>query len=98
MTTGEYQQFASTGWTEGMKRQPLSVLAMGLAGETGEVLEIFKKSIRDNKPIDLEHLYEELGDVFWYLANLCTLFSISVESVMEKNIKKLERRYAQNET
>ena len=31
----------------------------------------------------------------WYMANLCTVFDISMEEVAQKNIAKLKKRYPQ---
>ena len=39
---------------------------LGLSGETGELLDMVKKWIFHEKPLDEEHLEKELGDVLWY--------------------------------
>lgn len=70
--------------------------SLGLAGETGEVMEKIKKLIRDkNGKIDDEFKKEvgkEMGDVLWYLAQLATEFSLSFEKIAEENIEKLFSR------
>jgi NTP pyrophosphatase (non-canonical NTP hydrolase) len=69
---------------------------LGLAGESGEVSEKIKKVIRDKKGIvndeDREAIEKELGDVLWYLSQLATELNIDLESVVWKNIEKLESR------
>jgi NTP pyrophosphatase (non-canonical NTP hydrolase) len=86
----EYQDFCKKGHKPGCG---LSVYALGLGGESGEVLDIIKKALRDEKPVDTKHVKEELGDVYWYLANLCTYFGFSIEEVLDDNMKKLQERY-----
>lgn len=86
----EYQDLCKKGWKKGCCRE---VFCLGLAGETGEVLEVVKKSIRDEKPIDITHLKEELGDVVWYIANICTIFNLDLQEVIDENINKLSIRY-----
>ena len=70
--------------------------ALGLAGETGEVVEKIKKVIRDkNGLIDEETkqaIAKEIGDVLWYLAQLCTELDLSLEEVAKENLKKLLSR------
>lgn len=65
--------------------------ALGLAGETGEVCEKLKKYIRDGK-IDWVSLRMELGDVLWYLNELCIMCETTLEDVARANVEKLESR------
>lgn len=91
MTFEEYQNFAKQNHRPGCDEV---VFALGLGGETGEVLEIIKKAKRDLAVVDTEHLREELGDVLWYVANLCSAYSLSLEDVINYNVHKLSERYA----
>lgn len=69
---------------------------LGLSGEAGEVAEKIKKVIRDKNGIIDEETKElikkELGDVLWYVSQLATELSLSLDDVAEKNIKKLASR------
>ena len=69
---------------------------LGLVGEAGEVAEKVKKVIRDKKGIFDEEskngIKKELGDVLWYLSNLCTEFNLSLEDVALQNLDKLRER------
>ena len=71
---------------------------LGLVGEAGEVAEKVKKVLRDKKGyFDLESkeaIKKELGDVLWYLSNLCTEFNFSLNDVAIENLKKLKERSA----
>lgn len=72
--------------------------ALGLAGESGEAVELIKKHCFHGKPLDLEELTKELGDVLWYVAALCNTLGLSLSGVMTANIKKLEQRYPEGFT
>lgn len=67
--------------------------AIGLAGETGEVMEHIKKGICHQHGITPDVISKELGDVLWYAAGLCTLIGLNLEEVMQQNIDKLMKRY-----
>ena len=90
-----YQKWVRKMWTNKNRKLELRdfyIMSVGLGGETGEVLEILKKSVRDNK-IDKVHLVEELGDVLYYLAMICNYQKISLANVIESNVKKINIRY-----
>ena len=71
---------------------------LGLVGEAGEVAEKVKKVIRDKKGIFDEEskngIKKELGDVLWYLSNLCNEFEFNLEDVALQNLEKLKLRSA----
>lgn len=67
--------------------------AAGIAGEAGEILEIFKKYAFTNKPINRAELISELGDIEFYLQALRTVTNITRDEVLKANIKKLEGRH-----
>jgi NTP pyrophosphatase (non-canonical NTP hydrolase) len=71
----------------------LAVQTLGLAGEAGEVTEHVKKYLLYGRPLDREALDKELGDVLWYISELCTILGLSLEQVAENNIEKLRTRY-----
>ena len=78
--------------TLGPDRNPL-MLALGVGGEAGEVMEIIKKGNRPGREVDVVHLKEELGDVLWYLAVLADYYDLDLEEIALDNIDKLEKRY-----
>jgi NTP pyrophosphatase (non-canonical NTP hydrolase) len=71
----------------------LTEMIFGLVGETGEVVDEIKKVLFHGHNMKRDKMVEELGDVFWYLANLMTVLGINMDEVMRGNIKKLEKRY-----
>ncbi len=66
-------------------------LMIGLMNEAGEVGGAFKKEIRDNVD-NKELIIEEMGDVLWYLTNLCSLYGLSLSELMHMNVNKLISR------
>jgi NTP pyrophosphatase (non-canonical NTP hydrolase) len=67
--------------------------AIGLATETGELVDAYKKYMFYGKQIDNVNIVEELGDLMWYLAIACDSVGVTIEEVMALNIKKLRGRY-----
>lgn len=71
---------------------------LGLVGEAGEVAEKVKKVIRDKNGIFDEEskkgIKKELGDVLWYISNLCNEFDFELEEVALQNLEKLKLRAA----
>lgn len=72
----------------------LTYLALGLASEAGEVAGIVKKIIRDQTDPEeaADKLQAELGDVLWYVSQLCTKLGASLESIAMANVVKLQDR------
>ena len=81
---------------EGANIERLTTSGVGLAAESGEFLEIVKKMVFQGKPwsdANREHLLIELGDVMWYVSQACIALDVDFEEVLERNVKKLEKRY-----
>lgn len=43
--------------------------------------------------MDSEHLKKEIGDVIWFIAELCTANGFKLDDIMMMNIDKLMDRY-----
>ena len=73
---------------------------LGLCGEAGEVADKVKKVIRDDDGVFSESMREslklELGDVLWYVAQLCTELDLDLAEVAAANLAKLASRAARN--
>lgn len=74
----------------------LAYVALGLAGEAGEVANKVKKVYRDSNGkltgADIPKILEEGSDVLWYLAMLCDELGISMQVMIDVNIAKLAAR------
>ena len=66
---------------------------LGLAGESGEVVEKIKKLLRDKRGMleesDKADILRELGDVLWYVNAVAHLLGSSLEDVARLNNEKL---------
>lgn len=71
----------------------LAEVSLGLAGETGEVVEHIKKYYRGPNKINKEALTLELGDLLFYLVGVAHYFDITLEDVAYNNVKKLTKRH-----
>jgi NTP pyrophosphatase (non-canonical NTP hydrolase) len=100
VTLDEYQQKASaTDAREISKNPDLSVLLLGLAGETGSLLTLYKKQLRDGDAFQVaeQRLSEEMGDILWYLAAIARRCGLSLESIALNNLDKTKSRWLSGE-
>lgn len=71
----------------------LAHMALGITGEAGEVADVIKKHYAYGKPLDAQHLIEEVGDIMFYMNGLLDELGIEWGEVLARNIAKLEARY-----
>lgn len=101
-TWGSYKEMVNT-----LRKSPYDILATlsmqrvdmwhaatGVATEAGELLDVIKKTAIYNKPIDVGHVIEELGDLEFYMEQLRQNLNITREEVLMHNMNKLGIRYA----
>lgn len=69
-------------------------MAVGVSGESGELLDAIKKAAIYNKPLDRENVIEELGDIEFYMEGLRQGLDITREETIAANIAKLGVRYS----
>jgi len=67
--------------------------AVGLVTESAEVLDAYKKHRFYGRDLDLQNLKEEIGDIMWYLVQLCDEIGYSLDQAKVDNITKLKKRY-----
>lgn len=106
MTGSEYQKLAMRT-NDGKNKDRLEIMlfdepadiggildgCLGLAGESGELIDLIKKWIFHGKPLDTEHAKKELGDVCWYIAMIAHSFGWDLDEILKMNIDKLKARY-----
>ena len=68
-------------------------MVVGISGEAGELLDAIKKAVIYRKPIDMENVIEELGDLEFYMEGLRQSFGITRSQTLSQNITKLSKRY-----
>ncbi|RME86668.1 MAG: nucleotide pyrophosphohydrolase [Anaerolineae bacterium] len=75
---------------------PVIYPTLGLTNEAGEFAGKIKKIFRDKgghiSAETRQALKAELGDVLWYLAQICTELGLSLDEVAEYNLTKLYSR------
>lgn len=78
----------------------LMYVVLGLCSEAGEVAGNIKKMLRDDSgqltSERLEYLTKELGDVLWYMSQICYELGIPLETVATHNLAKLRKRQRDN--
>ena len=95
-TFGGYQRQSRRTWSRIVVDHAIVYPTLGLTNEAGEVAGKIKKIFRDKGGVigqeDRAALKSELGDVLWYLAQICTDLDLSLQEVAEENLRKLARR------
>lgn len=71
-------------------------MAVGVAGEAGELLDAIKKGAIYGKNLDYPNIIEELGDIEFYMEGLRCGLGITRDEVIEANVRKLSARYPNN--
>ena len=93
-----YQRQSRKTWGLVRTDHPIVYPTLGLANEAGEVAGKIKKLFRDKggriTDADRESLKMELGDVLWYLAQICTELDLDLGEVAHANLEKLFSRKA----
>jgi NTP pyrophosphatase (non-canonical NTP hydrolase) len=69
-------------------------LLIGINIEIAELQELFLwKSEQEIRKIDIEHVEDEVADIFIFLNYICDEFGIELEDVVRKKIQKNEEKY-----
>lgn len=102
-----YHEFVNSMWTthpgeihnasmsDAIRRhnRSLTIASLGLAGETGEVVEHIKKHFRDGV-LDKDAVTKELGDLIFYWFRLHTELGLEPLATLAANMAKLKARRA----
>ena len=74
-------------------KMALAYVALGLAGEAGEIANKVKKLIRDKDTEELrDAIAKEAGDAMWYLFRTLDELGVSAADIALNNIAKLQDR------
>ena len=96
MELREYQQQArQTEKRVHAAGSDIAVPILGLAGEVGELINEYKKYLRDGDAHERfpERVAEELGDILWYVAQTATKFDLDLTQVAHQNLHKTRARW-----
>lgn len=98
MDFNEYQRLATrTATFEGKQKEyQMLYVTLGIAGESGEIAEKIKKTLRNDDGVisaeKREAIKQEIGDVLWYLSQLARILDVPFEECASANIAKLADR------
>lgn len=73
-------------------------MVLGMQTEAAEISDAYKKHMAYGRKLDLVNVKEELGDLMWYIANLCNLHGWDLQDILDTNIKKLQARFPEKFT
>lgn len=94
MELNTYQELTKrTRYSTGIPHMDCLNIAIGIAGEAGEIADLVKKWQFHGHNLDTIKVRDELGDLLWYIAWMASLFRWDLSTIAEENIKKLEKRY-----
>lgn len=69
-------------------------MAVGIAGEAGELLDAVKKAVIYRRKLDMVNVTEELGDLEFYMQGMRSSLGITREETIFQNKAKLAVRYS----
>jgi NTP pyrophosphatase (non-canonical NTP hydrolase) len=91
-----YQRESRKTWSLIHTDHAIVYPTLGLVNEAGELAGKVKKIFRDKQgqigEEERQALKGELGDVLWYLTQICTELDLTLEEVAAANIEKLFSR------
>jgi thymidylate kinase/NTP pyrophosphatase (non-canonical NTP hydrolase) len=97
MDLNEYQSSAhQTSKKSTSTDSDVIIPILGLAGEVGELLNEYKKRIRDGEAHTRfsARVTEELGDILWYVAETATKFNLQLSDIAAENLEKTRARWS----
>jgi len=93
ITGAEYQRHAMRTANAETAQELILNGVMGLNGEAGEVIDIYKKHLFQGHVMDSEKMVDELSDVLWYLAITAEGLGVTLDDIALHNVEKLRKRY-----
>lgn len=96
MTEQDYLQKCNRTMNRNVNADVELHCAIGIATESGEILDAYKKARFYGRELNVVNVKEEIGDCLYYLQVLCGEIGYTLEQAKIDNITKLEKRYAKN--
>lgn len=93
MKPNDYQRDCLRTWSGMAGHEGMTNAVLGMAGEAGEVADLYKKYLFHGKDVSEDDFINEVGDVLYYCAVFASLVGCTLEDIMRANIDKLRRRY-----
>ena len=93
MTANLYQKMAARTINQNLNSYEIEDHALhGIAAEVGEIHSLFQKCYQGHT-LDPHHLQSEIGNLLWFIAELCSANNWELDLIMEMNIDKLLECY-----
>lgn len=90
MESSQYQSESNrTAPSRMTKPNKLTMFTIGLFKSVGKLAHLSLDSPLE-EPKKME---EELGDIIWYVTNIASLYSLNLDTIMDKNLEKLWKKY-----
>lgn len=72
----------------------LDHMALGVAGEAGELVDAIKRHTIYGKPLDIDNVVEEIGDILFYMQGILIALYLDMDMAISANMEKLSKRYS----
>ena len=93
MELNHYQELAARTINKNLSHHAMANHALfGMCGEIGELHSLYQK-VYQGHSLNLEHAKKEVGDLLWFVAEICVANGWQLEDVAQMNIDKLKARY-----
>jgi NTP pyrophosphatase (non-canonical NTP hydrolase) len=90
MESSQYQSESNrTAPSRMTKPNKLTMFTIGLFKSVGKLAHLSLDCPLE-EPKKME---EELGDIIWYVTNIASLYSLNLDTIMDKNLEKLWKKY-----
>lgn len=73
-------------------------MVLGMQTEVAEIADVYKKHVAYGRDLDLINIKEEIGDLMFYVVNMCNIHNWDLRDIMQTNIEKLKARYPEKYT
>lgn len=74
------------------KGETLAHAVMGMVSEIGEIASLYQHHFQ-GEPLSADKLKKEIGDLMWFVMELCDCYKIDPSDILYENIDKLKERY-----
>jgi len=88
----EYQELCKrTAKQFNTREKEILTWGLGITGEAGDVASCIKKTFAHGND-QRAGIRENIGDMLWYAAAICTFFGWDLSDVLQENVEKLKKR------
>lgn len=92
MKFSEYTRLAKRTCTD-LGEMDIYHFVLGITSEAGELASALKKHLAYGKDLDITNVAEEIGDLMWFVSQLCRILNLDFDEILEANLDKLKARY-----